>query len=70
MKQTIRLRRVETLTIELEVPQLLERETIERLGNSALSGVGSPAFGRELAHALSDWTVVGPKPRAKAKRSR
>ncbi len=67
MKQTITLRRVETRQIELEVPEELSSETIARLANDRLVGVGAPAWGNTTSHQLSDWAVVGAKAKTPAR---
>lgn len=62
MRQTITIRRVETRTIQLDVPQALTVETLTRLANEALAGVGAPSFGTTTAHQLTDWSVSKAEP--------
>lgn len=63
MKQTIHLKRVETRTLILDVPQPLTRQTLTDLANQSLSGVGHPAFGATTAHQLTDWSIVHLEPK-------
>lgn len=62
MKQTIVIRRMQVMKVELEVPQPLAKETLEKLANDALAGAGGPAFGNQVANELSQWTVVRAEP--------
>ena len=57
MKQVITIRRVETRVIELEVPESLSTETLTRLVNERLTGVGGVSFGNCTSHQITDWTV-------------
>lgn len=69
MKQTIKIRRVEERVIELDVPQTLRVDTLTELANAALSGVGSPAFGRCVSATLSDWSVLKAEPSGECERA-
>lgn len=62
MRQTITVTRRETRIVQLDVPQALTVETLTRLTNDALAGVGHPAFGQTLAHQLTDWAVSKVEP--------
>lgn len=60
MMQTVTLRRVETLKVEVAVIQPLSKITLEAIANQA--SLGGPALGKVLAHEVSDYTVVKADP--------
>lgn len=70
MKQIIQIKRIETRTIELEVPQPLTIETLQRLTNERLRLLGAPEFGQTTAHRLTEWTVAKATPEAELAKAR
>lgn len=62
MKQTIQIRRTETRTYQLEVPQPLTRETLAALANERLSSLDPQNFGLPTGHTVSQWSVSSATP--------
>lgn len=62
MKQIVIFRRTEIVEVEVEVPQPLARATLAALANREIAGLGSPAFGRMLAHRQSGWETAKAEP--------
>lgn len=62
MKQTIQIRRTETRTIQLEVPQALARATLTVLANDALTAATPTVWGKTVGASMSDWSVASATP--------
>ena len=69
-KQIVTITRIESVTLELDVPQRLTPSTIETWANEQVHRLGEPEAGKELAHVRTDWKVVPLAPLAPVKKSR
>lgn len=62
-RQTVTFRRVETITLSLDVAQPLARETLATWANAgAFAGIASPMPGTLISHLVTDWTPVAATP--------
>lgn len=62
MQQTIKLRRVSTKTIVLDVVQPLSKVTLALVANGQAQGIGAPGPSQEIASNTGAWEVVGVTP--------
>ena len=62
MKQTITIRRTESRTYQLEVPQPLTRETLLALANERLASLNPEGFGQITGHSQGEWSLVKLSP--------
>lgn len=61
MKQTISLRRVETLTFQTDTLEPLGQLTIETMARARQKSLGGLQSLSPTAHAVSDWKLVSTK---------
>lgn len=62
MQQTIKLRRVETRTLVLDVIQPLTRETLALVANGQAQGIGTPGPQAQISHNIGAWEVTSASP--------
>lgn len=62
MLQTVKLRRVSTKTIVLDVVQPLSKATLALIANGQAQGIGAPGPSSEIASNTGAWEVANATP--------